>query len=54
MHRVLAKLFRVDRQTDLTKLIVAFNNFGKVSKKKLWEHFKIPRGRPPSVAVTVE
>jgi hypothetical protein len=30
-----AKLFRADRQTDVTKLIVAFRNFPKTPKSRM-------------------
>jgi hypothetical protein len=35
-----AELFHVDRQTDVTKLIVAFRNFANVPKKQLEIAFK--------------
>ena len=34
MRPVGAELFHADRQTDMTKLIVAFRNFPNVPKKR--------------------
>ena len=31
---MVAELIYVEKQTDMTKLIVAFRNFGKASKKR--------------------
>jgi hypothetical protein len=53
MLPLVAELFRADRQTDMTKITVAFYNFGKVYKKKMWQHFKIPKGRPVTLTATV-
>jgi hypothetical protein len=49
MRLVVAELLNADRQTDMIQLIVAFHNFGKVSQKKWWQHFKLPQGRPASL-----
>jgi len=35
IHRVEAKLFRADRQTNLTKLIVTFHNFANAPKNRM-------------------
>ena len=36
-----AKLFRVNGQTDMTKLTAAFRNFANAPKNQTWGHWKI-------------
>jgi hypothetical protein len=43
IRRVGAELFRADRRTDMTKLIVAFRNFAKVPKNALFFFFLLYR-----------
>jgi len=43
IHPVGAKMFHVDRRTDMTKLTVAFRNFANVSNKLFWKFSKLFR-----------
>jgi len=36
------ELLHVDRQTDMTKLIVAFRNFAKAPNTEFLSHIKLP------------